>query len=125
MSEANWEIKVGGEYRSSTAGLLTRVVTAMDGDDVFFEYLLEDGKRVTPSTPRVSKIVFRFISLPEDQSPIPDMLEALKRVECFLKTQDIDEGEDMLSDETTFDLIRRNLLGVRAAIAKAEAGVSA
>lgn len=77
---SNWEIKVGGEYpvRDSSFGQVRRVV-AIDGDIIYFERRYPDDKKSSghgdlPTT------CFRNLSLPEDQSPIPALVSALKFV---------------------------------------------
>lgn len=53
----------------------------------------------------------------------PEMRSALQRCEAFLKSQDLDEGEDIMSDMTTFEVIADTLATVRKALAKADGKV--
>lgn len=83
MATPNWPIRVGGVYESDAfPELITRRVTAIDGDNVHFEKWYSGGKKPY-SVGELDGDVFRVVSLPEDQSPIPELLAALKKVRDY------------------------------------------
>lgn len=117
MSEATWEIRVGGEYKPRDPGAyaIARRVKAIDGNRVHYVLLFPGGKEGSPRD--MSMWEFRKESAPEDQSPIPELLAALKAVTERL--------EDLIctaafADQTPVEdaLIQ----AARAAILRAESG---
>lgn len=79
MNEANWPIRIGGIYRLTKGDVECRV-TAIDGDKVYSILRTEhcDGKIHEHNPQRDSIGLFRRIYMPEDQSPIPALIAALK-----------------------------------------------
>lgn len=75
-----WPIRVGGIYKSKThPEYITKRVTAIDGDQVFYE-LWVIGKENPFMISDSSSNVFRACALPEDQSPIAALLEIARFV---------------------------------------------
>jgi hypothetical protein len=84
-NKANWPIRVGGEYpptRNTSASWLGCRVTAIDGDEI--HYILRtkhyDGEIVEHTPTSASAGLFRNCYCPEDQSPMPALIEALRGI---------------------------------------------
>lgn len=75
---ANWEIRVGGEYKAIHAEGYRRV-TAIVGDTIYFHYMWRDSGRIGHSS-TTSAQPFRNVSFPEDQSLIPAMKLFLQKL---------------------------------------------
>jgi hypothetical protein len=78
----NWPIVVGAKYgtKAEYNSDIIRTVTSIDGDVIYYEY-----GGTSPSA--ASSALFRNISYPLYDSPIPKMTEMLKRF-CGLQAED-------------------------------------
>lgn len=123
MSTANWPIRVGGEYRAiSYPKTQYARVTAIDGDRIHYEMCRFDGTEHTFARGNeMGADAFRMTFIPEDQSPVPALVEALKdqlqlmagyksRLEC--------DGAHVSARQ-----VQDRIEMVTAVLAKAEAGV--
>jgi len=88
---AAWPIQVGGIYEPTqrvTPWFRGVRVTAIDGDTIF--YILRSEKfdgTIAEHTPNEAPArLFRALYLPEDQSPIPALVEALILARNLLKS---------------------------------------
>lgn len=93
MSEqGNWKIRVGGEYMAendiANRHPYLRVVTAIVGDSVYYALRTYHDHTVPPGYgdlhdpgKYMDYADFQKASIPEDQSPIPYLVAALKAVE--------------------------------------------
>lgn len=73
----NWPIQVGGVYAAVSQPGCKREVLSTDEEQVLFQFHGSTG--AIDAMPRsVSVGVFREISIPGDQSPIPQLVAALK-----------------------------------------------
>lgn len=78
MNEANWPIRIGGEYKTQSPGLFRRVI-AIDGDTIHVELVYaEDGDVLKRDG--LSSWLFRACSHPEDQSPVQQLVDALAMI---------------------------------------------
>jgi len=79
---AAWPIRVGGEYPVKGRAPLCFRVVAIDGDIIHFDHFdpsMSEEYR-THSRMEFSSESFRWQASPEDQSPIPEMISALKEI---------------------------------------------
>jgi hypothetical protein len=75
---ANWEIRVGGEYKA-IGGEGYRKVTAIDGETVYFDYMWRDSDKIGHSSATTAQ-PFRNVSLPEDLSTYPAITALLEKI---------------------------------------------
>jgi hypothetical protein len=93
---AAWPIRVGGEYPVKGRAPLCFRVVAIDGDIIHFDHFdpsMSEEYR-THSRMEFSSESFRWLASPEDQSPIPELVEALK--EMYLVFAEQERGFDYL-----------------------------
>lgn len=110
MNEANWPIRIGGEYKAQTSGLFRRVI-AIDGDAIHHELVYaSDGDVLDRNS--YSSHLFRRTSHPEDQSPIPALVAALRKIQLDLEN---------IPGSPRTDYEAQALETAREALAKAEA----
>lgn len=117
MNDNMWPIRVGGRYASKIhTGKVYFRVTAITGETVHFVHSHADGREFAAMD--FSVRLFCESAHPEDQSPIPELLEVLQEVDEYLaKRADAHhDGERYVPDSAM-----RLLTTVRAAIARAEA----
>lgn len=79
---ANWPIRIGGEYLpiiTTVSGWHVRV-TAIDGENIHTVMLSKTPSRkvVEHHHDTYRSSIFRACFHPEDQSPVPELVEALK-----------------------------------------------
>ena len=77
--EANWPIRVGGEYQSRANKNIWYKVTEIVGDKIFCEGWYH-GEKEPWVCDTWDHQLFRALNAPEDQSPIPALIAALQAV---------------------------------------------
>ena len=85
MEQANWPIRVGGEYVSKLDGSILKRVTAIDGEQIHYTLVYKAGGPAFGTHDSAARY-FRINAAPEDQSPLP-------AVEKFLEDL-IAQGDD-------------------------------
>jgi hypothetical protein len=83
--EANWPIRIGGEYNPVDPSTYRAVVTEIDGERVYYSLRTNHSdigwsKTHNPTSDRISGFRKRF--MPEDASPLPALIAALKAVKA-------------------------------------------
>ena len=83
---AQWPVRVGGEYPSAISlfGSRYRVEALTDGVVHYALVWPRDGSVINRGS--VSTETFQRLAHPEDASPIPDLVAALKHVRGYLMT---------------------------------------
>lgn len=127
MSTFNWPICVGGEYRKTGFPEQYAKVIAIDDDLVHYEFRRFDGKehRFRHGN-KISAVSFRHCFIPEDQSPIPALTAALKKVLPLLMEEQERREQACLpeprgeSEEIYLTEINDALEGVHAALSLVE-----
>lgn len=122
MSGATQEIRIGGEYKPAASGMsFFRRVKAIEDDVVYYAVVsIMTGNEVETYTSPVDQ--FRRLSMPNDQSPIPDLLAALKALERVVT--ELYPGGDEPDDEhlEEYRAVWNAVMNARAAIERAESG---
>lgn len=108
MSEAVWPIRVGGEYPAHAVNSFRRV-TSIDENRIHYDLIYKrDGSLINHFS--TTSPIFRMTCSPEDQSPIPALVDALQLASEILHDDPNDDRDTELS---------RACKAIRAALTKA------
>lgn len=93
---ANWPIRVGGEYADNSSLTIYRRVTAIADDFVHYMVGHKEGVPEDDFPGSLSVDTFCRMHHPEDQSPLPTLIEALMALRSFMWSEGYaDQNEAM------------------------------
>lgn len=122
MSEANWPIRVGGIYDPPSPHSYTCRVTAIDGEIVYSILHTRnfDGTISEHHPQKDTAQMFRELYLPEDQSPIPALVEALRAI--LEHRDDLVADDEGVGEDFRYFLLKQDSLwtAAREALGKAK-----